>query len=197
MMLKERAAAVAKKIHTLEVDVKAAEENIEKTKNFQRQAKSNKEYQILKEKMEEDKKKADAIEEQILELMEEQEKIARETAAAKEDLARAGKAHADTTRQVNARTKELEAQLAGLREKRKEAAAKIDPEDLAIYERSRRQAKGTSALAPVRGNICGACNEVLPPQVINLAHIGKDLVTCVSCRRVLYTDDESLPKKEG
>ena len=42
----------AKEVHSIEVDISAVEEEIQKTRDYQRQAKSNKEYQIFNEKRE-------------------------------------------------------------------------------------------------------------------------------------------------
>jgi len=188
---KDKGIGIAKKIHGIEVDVKAVEEDMEKTKGHQRLAKSNKEYQIFKDKIEQDKAKIDKMEDEILVLMDEQEKGAKEAAAAKKELEEAQKISARVKKEWADRTKELEAELATLKTQRKEAAAKVDAEDLVIYERARRQARGTSALAPVRGTICGACNVRMPAQTLNLVFIGKSLVQCTSCSRILYVDEHS------
>jgi predicted nucleic acid-binding Zn-ribbon protein len=192
---KEKNTGAAKKIHGIEVDVKAVEEDMEKTKGHQRLAKSNKEYQIFKDKIEQDKAKIDKLEEDILVLMDGQEKDAKEAAAAKKELDEAQKIVAQVKKEWGERTKELEAELTILRAQRKEAAVKVDPEDLGIYERARRQARGKSALTPVRGMNCGGCDVRLPAQQLNLVFIGKTLVQCDSCARILYVDESSDTRK--
>jgi len=192
---KEKNTIVAKKIHSIEVDVKAVEEDMEKTKGHQRQAKSNKEYQIFKDKIEQDKAKIDKMEEEILVLMDGQEKDAKETAAAKKELDEAQKTVSRVKKEWSERTKELEAELTTLKTQRKEAVAKVDLEDLGIYERARRQARGKSALSPVRGANCGGCDVRLPAQQLNLVFIGKTLVQCDSCARILYVDEDSDTRK--
>ena len=192
---KEKGVGVAKKIHGIEIDVKAVEEDMEKTKGHQRLAKSNKEYQIFKDKIDQDKAKIDKMEEAILALMDDQEKDAKETAAAKKQLDEAQKVLARVKKEWSDRTKELEAELTTLKAQRKEAAAKVDPEDLFIYERARRQARGKSALTPVRGANCGGCDVRLPAQQLNLVFIGKTLVQCDSCARILYADENSDTRK--
>jgi uncharacterized protein len=51
------------------------------------------------------------------------------------------------------------------------------------------RARGGIAMARVEKESCGACHVRLRPQIINLARRGDQMVTCDSCRRILYIDD--------
>lgn len=51
------------------------------------------------------------------------------------------------------------------------------------------RARGGVAMAKVENNACSACRIRLRPHLINLVRRGQELVTCDSCRRILYTGD--------
>jgi uncharacterized protein len=51
------------------------------------------------------------------------------------------------------------------------------------------KARGGIAMARVEKESCSACHVRLRPQIINLARRGDQMVTCDSCRRILYIDD--------
>jgi len=182
---------MAKQIHTLEIDIDKIKEDINKTKTFQREAKSNKEYQIFKDKIDGEEKKIRGIEDQILGMMEQQENSKAAQKAAQDEVAKAKKELEQEKKEVEATKKKLDAKIVELNKKRQEVVAGIDKEDLEIYERARRSARGKSALAPIRGVVCGACNVKLPSQVINLVMIGKQIINCMSCYRILYVDEHS------
>ncbi|HHN46922.1 MAG TPA: hypothetical protein ENN09_05720 [Planctomycetes bacterium] len=194
--IKDTGGAIARKMHSLEVDIKAREEDVRKTQEHQRQAKSNKEYQIFREKIEKDRSAIAKIEDEILALMEEQEKISAQASQMKKALADAAAKADETRKAVEKRAAEINAALGELAARRSSSAAAVDPEDMKLYERARRSARGTSALAPLRGAVCGACNVMLTPQTVNLVFIGKDIVTCVSCHRILYADDQTDTRTE-
>ena len=78
--------------------------------------------------------------------------------------------------------------VAELEQRRGEVAARIDPDDLTLYDRIRQMRKG-SAVTAVMAGTCRACARRLTPQLENLVMIGNDLVQCMSCSRILYIDD--------
>ena len=51
-------------------------------------------------------------------------------------------------------------------------------------------AMGVDALAPVRDKVCGGCFTGITPQSHNELLIGRDMVLCKSCGRILYRSEE-------
>jgi predicted nucleic acid-binding Zn-ribbon protein len=79
----------------------------------------------------------------------------------------------------------LQVRLRALREQRDALIAGIDPEDVAIYQRLRRQ-KGGRAVAAVKDGICEGCRMNPPSSQVQRARTGSDLVFCNNCGRILH-----------
>ncbi len=77
----------------------------------------------------------------------------------------------------------LKKTLATLEESRKEAAAKIEPQALNLYERIRRMKK--QGVAKVERGICQACRISLSASALQRARAGHT-VQCGTCGRILY-----------
>ncbi|MGL4722539.1 MAG: zinc ribbon domain-containing protein [Desulfovibrionaceae bacterium] len=83
---------------------------------------------------------------------------------------------------------ELEKKITDLEKKRLEYAKSISLPILSRYEFIRNRIE-QPVIAAVRGNICKACNIILPPQFeSNLLQI-KQIYTCPSCQRILCLED--------
>ena len=80
---------------------------------------------------------------------------------------------------------QLQARLEGLREQREALIGGIDPEDVATYQRLRRQ-KGGRAVAAIRDGICEGCRINPPSSQVQRARTGSELVFCNNCGRILH-----------
>jgi len=56
------------------------------------------------------------------------------------------------------------------------------------YERILNSRDGL-AIVTVKGNSCGGCNMLVPPQVINLIKMYEHIITCEMCNRILYINE--------
>lgn len=79
----------------------------------------------------------------------------------------------------------LSERLEALRSERERRAARIEPPDLALYERLRR-ARGGRAVAKVERGTCQGCRISLPTTIFQRARSGLKIVQCTSCERILY-----------
>jgi predicted nucleic acid-binding Zn-ribbon protein len=79
----------------------------------------------------------------------------------------------------------LQGRLEGLREQREALIAGIDPDDLATYQRLRRQ-KGGRAVAAVKDGVCEGCRMNPPSSQVQRAGTGSELVFCNNCGRILH-----------
>lgn len=186
--LKGLEARLAKEAHALEIDAAKHESEAEKLIGYQRQAKSNEEYQLFRERAERERELVSKLEEEALLKMEEQDRHRAERGALLDELKEAEEDLRQKQAQVEATAGELGGQIAQLHQQRAGFVAGVERDDLEIYERVRRSKRGR-ALAPVTGSVCGACFVSLPPQLINLSLVGKSIVQCVSCGRILYVED--------
>lgn len=82
---------------------------------------------------------------------------------------------------------ELDGRIKELTEKRKAAAAAVDPQLLARYESIHR--RRNPAMVPVRDGTCTGCRMKIPPQLYNQLRTGLAFDVCRSCARIIYVED--------
>jgi predicted nucleic acid-binding Zn-ribbon protein len=79
----------------------------------------------------------------------------------------------------------LQARLEQLAEQRTALVVAVGPEDLATYERLR-QRKGGRAVVMIADSICQGCRMSPPTSQLQQAKMGRDLVFCNNCGRILH-----------
>jgi predicted nucleic acid-binding Zn-ribbon protein len=87
-----------------------------------------------------------------------------------------------------AQLSEAEAAIGRLAVERAALAAEISPPILAVFDRVLRYRKIT-AVAPVRGGRCSACQILIRPQTVNELRRNEIIYQCASCQRILYYED--------
>ena len=148
------------------------------------EVKTNKEYSAVLVEIENIKQEKARTEEEILALMEMQERLAAEIREAEARL----KTREEQGRQDEASVRQqlaaVEAELAGVRGERATLAREVLPGILADYERILK-ARGGLAIVPVTTGVCGGCRVSIRPQAIQELR-GATLMRCESCGRYLY-----------
>jgi predicted nucleic acid-binding Zn-ribbon protein len=184
--LRARLAGVRKDLRTREKDLEqnASEKVKREIKLYE--VKTNKEYSAVLAEIETLKVEKGRVEEEILALMETQERMTREIAEAEVRLKR----HTEEARaQQAAATEELralEADLALVRAERESLAKDIPRDSMAQYARLLK-GRGGLAVAVVGANgICTGCRLSLTPQRFNELRQSSQILTCESCGRILY-----------
>jgi predicted nucleic acid-binding Zn-ribbon protein len=89
----------------------------------------------------------------------------------------------------------IESEIADKRQHAKELAEQeqtlsldLDPEVLFKFERIIRNKMGKGIVA-IKGGVCTGCNMVLPAQFANSIRIGKEIVFCPYCSRILFFEE--------
>ena len=132
--------------------------------------KTNKEYQAMLQQIQDAKADASVIEDKILQLFDQADRLKIETEREKARLKEDEKTFSEQKRRVEDRVKEIDDRLAQLDSQRKQAMPDIDPKVLSQYERILKSRDGL-AIVTVKDNSCQGCNMFVPPQVINLINI--------------------------
>jgi predicted nucleic acid-binding Zn-ribbon protein len=147
--------------------------------------KTNQEYTALLHEISTAKAEKDALEEQILLLMEAADGMSADVSAAHAELATARlTGDADRARLAEERRR-LEAELGGLAAEKATTARDLDPVTLARYEKLLEQRKMV-AVAAIQGELCTACHVRLRPAVVQLVRRNAEILSCDSCQRILY-----------
>jgi hypothetical protein len=150
------------------------------------EVKTNKEYSAVLAEIEGAKVEKDRLEEEILALMELQERLGREVV---DGDARVRPQEAEARVQEAAAAEELRAldvDLEAGRSEREQVARDVPRDVLVQYGRLLRQ-RGGLAVALVGSNgICSGCRVTLTPQRFNEVRQSSQIFVCESCGRFLY-----------
>lgn len=150
--------------------------------------KTNEAYKALL--LEIDKAKADVsdIETAILTIMVDMDQAAREEKAASAQIKENDAKGQKDIEALKAQEAETKAKFDQEKSNREGMTAGLPDEAMKQYDYLRRRKPGGEALAKIKGNLCGACRIIVPPQAI--VEVAKNrLVTCESCQRILYRDE--------
>ncbi len=178
-------------------DLRAKEKDLEVTSVKRSKAesrlwevKTNKEYSAVLLEIEEIKQEKAKAEEEILAVMEMQEALAVDVREAEARL----RVREEQARKEQGAIREtlaaVEAELETVRAERESLAKELPRPLLADYERIAR-ARGRLGIVPVTiASVCGGCRMSIRPQAIQELRSGAMLMTCESCGRFLYWQEQ-------
>jgi predicted nucleic acid-binding Zn-ribbon protein len=150
------------------------------------EVKTNKEYSAVLAEIESLKVDKGRIEEEILGLMESQERMTREVAEAEGRLKRQEQESKTQEAAATEEQRALEADLAVVRAERDSLARDVPRDLLTQYTRLLR-GRGGLAVAVVGSNgICTGCRLGLTPQRFNELRQSSQILTCEGCGRILF-----------
>ena len=169
----------------LELDAEAKQQQIDKYATQQLQTKKNEEYRALQNEIENCKKIIVTIEDQELELMEQGESAQKEVVAAQLAATDAKKLADGKIADLDAREKNLRADLAALESNREALAAVVDDSARDKYERLLKN-KGRNVIVGISHHSCGGCHMKLNRGTVVNCQANQEIVTCTNCGRILY-----------
>lgn len=189
-------------VANLELEDKGLQERIAKLRGDLNSTSNTKQYNALRDELKHLEEQRDALAERVLAQMENVEKVKAQINAGEKPLADR------TTLRDMAATALKEAKdavgdrLAELERERARAAGALPEATLAAFDDAAEQNEG-EALAEVtvvdlrhREFACGGCHAELPRDAFSrVAARRDDVVTCISCGRILYMD--VLPEETG
>ncbi len=184
--LKARLDATRKEIRLKEKDLEYSAAKRAKSEARLYEVKTNKEYSAVLVEIEEIKQEKARIEEEILALMERQERLVVEIREAEAELRhRDARAKAEVT-ELRRRLADTEAELELVRSDRAALARELPPDVLTSYEKLLRHRGHVAVARVLPGGICEACRVSFTPQTLQELKQQSALITCESCGRYLY-----------
>lgn len=181
---------------TLELEVEAKKQLIERYANQQLQTRKNEEYRALAHEIETCKADIFKIEDKEIALMEQAETAQQDVARATQATSQSRKLMEDQLAQLNTREQNLKRELAELEVNREDLAAAVDEIARARYERLFKS-KGENVVVGVHHGVCGGCHMRVPPQLLVQCQAQQELIACSNCGRILYyTRDMDLALSE-
>lgn len=167
-------------------------ERIAKSNEVLKSVKTNREYQVLLREIDDNKKRKDSVETELLDLMDEKEKLndlLEQTQKEFELLKEYTKAE-----QINFDKQAAmdRAMLEDYSVKQQNIAESLDPYLLNLFKKISKMNKG-SAIVRVEDSVCMGCFMNVPPQMYIDIQKATTLILCNYCSRILYYPD---PDKE-
>jgi len=168
-----------------ELEIKIVDERIIRSNENLRNVTTNKEYQLLLREVDDNKKRKDALETQLLELMDEREK-------SQSIVEESEKEYQLLEEQIRAEQAEIEKQSTEDREqldeyleRQEEIGQSLDSKLMERFRRISKMNQG-SAVSGVSEEVCLGCFMNIPPQMYIEVQRGNELISCPQCSRLLY-----------
>jgi predicted nucleic acid-binding Zn-ribbon protein len=168
-----------------EVDLKKNDAEVNKLQVALNQAKSNQEYTILKEQIARLQEQNGKTEEEILKRLGDIDGFEKAKKEAEADLKAFGVEFRAKEDELHSILKGIDEQIGDLSQKRDEAAHAVPADHLQIYERVLARHRDI-ALARIENSVCQGCFMSVTSQKINEIMIGRELIQCGNCLRILY-----------
>lgn len=176
---------VEKSCRDAEMEIKIVDERIIKSNETLRNVTTNKEYQVLLREVDDNKKRKDALETELLDLMDERERSAAILEESeKEYQMLADQIHSEQE-EVEKQSTEDRAMLEDYKTSQEEIGKTLDP---FLMDRFRKISKMNNGSAVTRANdqVCMGCFMNIPPQLYIEVQRGNELISCPQCSRILY-----------
>ena len=167
-----------------QLQLKAGEDKVRKYHRQLNEAKSNPEYQALKDQIAAVEMTNSVLEDEILEAMEKVDQLRAKIEGAESDLAAARAEAEKTAHEVQEQDPLIRADIARLEKELQEAEDALPPDFQELYQRLVRH-KGEDAMAPLEGEFCGGCNQPVPINLCSQIMLSKP-VFCKACGRLLF-----------
>jgi predicted nucleic acid-binding Zn-ribbon protein len=189
--LKAKAKALRVASDAKQLQLQTGETAVKRRRQQLLEAKTNVEFQALKDQIAADEMANSVLADEALELMDKLDEVNKEVAVdevalakAREEAAKSHQEYEDQAPNVQTDLKRLEAEL-------KQTEAKLPGDFLELYRRLVR-GKGGDALAPIHGEFCGGCNQHVPLNMCAGLILSKP-ICCKSCGRLLYLPEDLPP----
>ena len=184
--VKTKLDSTKKELRTREKDLEVANVKRQKLEARLYEVKTNKEYSAVLLEIEEAKQEKAKTEEDILTLMEMQERLGVEIKDAEQRF----RSREEQARQdegvVRQKLAAVEQELEGLRTQRRARAKDLPAALLASYDRISKARGGVAIAAVTSAAVCGGCRVSIRPQAMQELRGATGLMVCESCGRYLY-----------
>jgi hypothetical protein len=189
--LKAKAKSLRVSVDARQLQLQTGEAAVKRRRQQLLEAKSNAEYQALKDQIAADEMANSILADEALELMEKLDEVKKEVAAAEAALVKAREEAEKTRQEYEAEAPHIQDDLKRLQAELNKDEAELPGEFLELYRRLVR-AKGGDALAPIHGEFCGGCNQHVPLNLCAGLILSKPIL-CKSCGRLLYLPEGQTP----
>ena len=168
-----------------EREIKEGEEKIAKVQVQLNTAKSNEEFQVLKEQQARLREELNKREEEGLACLSKAEQLGEELKGVEQEYQEASEELKAAERETAEEISQIDARLAELTASRDHAKGQVEGKYLVQYDRVLER-HHDRVVVPVESGTCQGCYMSVTPQMVNTLILGKEIVLCKNCQRILY-----------
>lgn len=172
-----------------ETEIKMVDERIIKSNETLRMVKTNKEYQVLLREVDDNKKRKDALETELLEFLDEKEKCTAKAEESGKELSLLQEQVRAEQASIDKKTVDDKELLAEYRTRQTDIGDTLDPFLMDRFRKISKMNQG-QAVAQVRNEVCTGCFMNIPPQLYIEVQRCNKLIMCPQCSRILYHKSE-------
>ena len=167
-----------------ERELASHQEVLRKTQSKAYDVKTNKEYSAILAEIDVGKQRLEALEDQLLALMEATDQQRQAYRAQEKQEQAALQELAMQTRRLDQEQETLSHAMVAAQEQRQETVAAIDAK---LYEQYQKVASqhGGRVIAQLQEGVCSGCHLKLPPQLVSEIRLQTQVFTCPHCRLIL------------
>jgi hypothetical protein len=170
-----------------EGELATKEGNVKKLQGQLAQVKTNKEYSALQSEIDSLKADNSLLEETIIKLLDQAEEVQTKFRSQKQSVELKEAECKKQIQVLDEKSQSFHKEIEALTAKRREKIKSVKPEIATLYDRIVEKKRGL-AFVKIEGEVCGACQMRLRPQIQNEVMAGEKVVVCESCSRILYVE---------
>ncbi|MDP4277960.1 MAG: C4-type zinc ribbon domain-containing protein [Bacteroidota bacterium] len=183
-------------INSRKTDMETSKTSIEKYKEQQDNVRNNREFDFLSKEIEYQGLEIELSEKKIREAQAVIQNKTEEMAAAVEQLSERKKDLELKQQELEEIVSETKSEEENLREKAKAIETQIEPRLLTAFKRIRKSARNGLAVVTVQRDACSGCFNKIPPQRQMDIRMGKKVIVCEYCGRIMI-DSELTSEAEN
>ena len=197
--LDDEIAGLGTRINKFELDLKELSEmtkqekikienckaKIERYNKQLENVRNSKEFDHLSKEVEFETLESELAEKHIRENAQAEKQIKEQIAAAQEQLKEKNLDLEAKKKELDDIVSETKAQEEKIREKAKKTETTIEPRLLAAFKRIRKNARNGLGIVPIQRGACGGCFNKIPPQKQMDIKMGKKIIVCEYCGRIM------------
>jgi predicted nucleic acid-binding Zn-ribbon protein len=161
------------------------EDKVQKARQHLNAVKTNKEYQAALKEIELIQQGNVKIEEEILTIMEEAERLVSQKASGEARFSSKAKESEEDKRVLESQLAACAREIEEHERLKSTFTSQIQPELLDLYYKIRQKRPELTVVA-VENSCCMGCHMNIPPQLFNEIKTGQKIITCPHCNRILF-----------
>nr|NJM01128.1 nucleotide-binding protein [Desulfobacula sp.] len=182
---KENFSKAADVCHDLEREIQMVDDRIVKSNEKLRMVKTNKEYQLFLREVDDNKKRKDALETELIERLDEKEKLEGKVQETQKEFNLLETQIDSDQKEIEKKTIEDREMLDEYLENQAKIGKTLDPSLMNRFNKISKMNQGL-AVVNVKNEVCMGCFMNIPPQLYIEVQRGKSLISCPQCSRILY-----------